>query len=174
MTSKYDEQKRVTLGRISGLHGVSGWLKIYSYSRPKENIFSYNPWQLQNAANGWVSHRVSNWKVQGKGLLAQFEEIDNRDLSQSFIGSEIAVLREDLPNLNEDEYYWCDLIGLEVVNQAEDLLGTIVEIKETGANDVLVVKGQTKYLIPLLSGSVVKKVDREQGRMLVDWDGEYI
>ncbi len=79
MTSEYDEQKRVTLGRISGLYGINGWLKIYSYSRPKENIFSYNLWQLQNAPNVWVSQKVSNWKVQGKGLLAQFEEIDNRD-----------------------------------------------------------------------------------------------
>ena len=174
MTSEYDEQKRVILGRISGLHGVNGWLKIYSYSRPKENIFSYNPWQIKNAANDWVSQKVSNWRMQGKGLIAQFDEINSRDLAQVFVGSEIAVLREELPDLAENEYYWRDLIGLEVVNQSEDSLGTVVEIKETGANDVLVVKGQTKYLIPLLSGSVVKKVDQEQGRLLVDWDGEYI
>jgi 16S rRNA processing protein RimM len=174
VTSEYDEKKRVILGRISGLHGVSGWLKIYSYSRPKENIFSYHSWQIQNPANVWASRRVSNWRVQGKGLLAQVDGIDSRDLAQSFVGSEIAVSREDLPDLAEHEYYWCDLIGLEVINQSEDLLGTVVEIKETGANDVLVVKGQTKYLIPLLNGSVVKKIDQKRGRLLVDWDGEYI
>ncbi len=93
-------------------------------------------------------------------------------MARPLIGLDIAVAREQLPVLADDEYYWCDLMGLEVINQAREVLGTVVEIKETGANDVLVVMGQQRYLIPLLKGSVVKKV--EQGRMLVDWDGEYI
>lgn len=169
-----DEQKRVILGRVSGLYGISGWLKIFSYSRPRENIFSYNPWLIQQSAGAWLTQKVSAWKPHGKGVIAQFDGVNDRDSAQRFVGQDIAVSREQLPALEDDEYYWCDLVGLEVVNQAGDVLGTIVEVQETGANDVLVVSGQERYLIPLLKGSVVKQVDRAQGRMLVDWDGEYI
>ena len=169
-----DEYKRVILGRVSGPYGISGWLKIFSYSRPRENIFSYNPWLIQQPAGAWLAQKVSAWKPHGKGVIAQFDGVNGRDMAQTFVGLDIAVSREQLPALEEDEYYWCDLMGLEVVNQAGDVLGTVVEIRETGANDVLVVLGQERYLIPLLKGSVVLQVDQEQGRMLVDWDGEYI
>jgi 16S rRNA processing protein RimM len=169
-----DEHKRVILGRISGLYGISGWLKIFSYSRPRENIFSYDPWLIKQPTGTWLEQKVSAWKPHSKGLIAQFDGVNDRDGAQAFVGLDIAVSREQLPALAEDEFYWCDLMGLEVVNQAQDVLGTIVEIRETGANDVLVVLGQERYLIPLLKGSVIKQVDQEQGRMLVDWDGEYI
>jgi 16S rRNA processing protein RimM len=169
-----DEDKRIILGRISGLHGVNGWLKIFSYSRPRENIFSYTSWLIKQVNGSWTMQKVSEWKPQSKGLIAHFDGVDDRDAAQAFVGLEISVSREQLPELAEDEYYWCDLIGLEVVNQAEDILGTVVEIQETGANDVLVVKGDERYLIPLLKGSVIKQVDEEQGQMRVDWDGEYI
>ena len=97
MTSEFDEQKRITLGRISGLYGVSGWLKIYSYSRPKENIFSYYSWHLQNAANTWVSQSVSKWKVQGKGLIAKFDGLAEQTKSKEF-KSEL-IMRESLKTL---------------------------------------------------------------------------
>lgn len=174
MKADNDEDKRIILGRISGLYGVNGWLKIISYSRPRENIFSYNPWSIKQVKGSWSTQKVSEWKPQSKGLIVHFDGVDDRDAAQAFVGLEISVSREQLPELAEDEYYWCDLIGLEVVNQAEDILGTVIEIKETGANDVLVVKGNEQYLIPLLRGSVIKQVDREQGQMRVDWDGEYI
>jgi 16S rRNA processing protein RimM len=169
-----DEQEQIILGRISGLHGVAGWLKIYSYSRPRENIFSYNPLLIQLPTGKCLPQGVTSWKVQGKGLIAQFEDVNDRDAALAFVGLNIAVLRDELPPLKENEYYWCDLIGLEVVNQTDHLLGRVIEIKETGANDVLVVKGEVQYLVPLLKGSVIKEVDQEKGRMLVDWDGEYI
>ena len=95
-------------------------------------------------------------------------------MARTHVGLDISIPKDDLPELAEDEYYWCDLIGLEVINQADQVLGKVVEIRGTGANDVLVVQGEEQYLIPLLKGSVVRQVDQEQGRMLVDWDGEYI
>jgi len=167
-------QKQVILGRISGLYGVSGWFKILSYSRPRENIFSYKPWLIQQSSGTFLQQWVSAWRPQGKGLLAQFDGVDDRDKAQAFVGLEIGVAREQLPALAAGEYYWCDLLGLEVVNRARNVLGIVVEIKETGANDVLVVEGQDRYLIPLLKDSVVLQVDQQQGQMLVDWDGEYI
>ncbi len=174
MKAASDGQNRVVLGRITGLYGVHGWLKIFSYSRPRENIFSYNPWLIGQSQDVSLTQQVIEWKVQGKGLIAQLEGINDRNMAQTYVGLDIAVPRDALPALAKDEYYWCDLIGLKVVNQNQDVLGTVIEIMETGANDVVVVVGEEKYLIPLLKGSVIKKVDHEQGQMLVDWDGEYI
>ena len=174
MKAASDGQNRVVLGRITGLYGVHGWLKIFSYSRPRENIFSYNPWLIGQSQDVSLTQQVIEWKVQGKGLIAQLDGINDRNMAQTYVGLDIAVPRDALPALAKDEYYWCDLIGLKVVNQNQDVLGTVIEIMETGANDVVVVEGEEKYLIPLLKGSVIKKVDHEQGQMLVDWDGEYI
>ena len=174
MKAASDGQNRVVLGRITGLHGVRGWLKIFSYSRPRENIFSYNPWLIGQSKDVSLTQQVIAWKAQGKGLIAQLDGINDRNMAQTYVGLDIAVPRDALPALAKDEYYWCDLIGLKVVNQNQDVLGTVIEIMETGANDVVVVEGEEKYLIPLLKGSVIKKVDHEQGQMLVDWDGEYI
>ena len=174
MKADNDEQEHIILGRISGLHGLNGWLKIYSYSRPRENIFSYSPWSIKQAKGLWSTLKVSEWKPQSKGLIARFDGVTDRDSAQSFVGLEIFVSREQLPELADDEYYWCDLIGLEVINQANDILGTVVEVQETGANDVLIVKGEVKHLIPLLKNSVIKQVDKERGQMRVDWDGEFI
>ena len=174
MKAASDGQNRVVLGRITGLHGVRGWLKIFSYSRPRENIFSYNPWLIEQSKDVSLTQQVIAWKVQGKGLIAQLDGISDRNMAQTYVGLDITVPRDALPALAKDEYYWCDLIGLQVVNQNQDVLGTVIEIMETGANDVVLVEGEEKYLIPLLKGSVIKKVDQEQGQMLVDWDGEYI
>ncbi len=174
MKAASDGQNRVVLGRITGLYGVRGWLKIFSYSRPRENIFSYNPWLIEQSQDVSLAQQVIAWKVQGKGLIAQLDGINDRNMAQTYVGLDIAVPREALPALAKDEYYWCDLIGLKVVNQNQDVLGTVIEIMETGANDVVMVEGEEKYLIQLLKGSVIKKVDHEQGQMLVDWDGEYI
>lgn len=168
------EDKLVILGRINGLYGVRGWLKIYSYSRPKENIFAYSPWLLKLAPEDWQECRVKAWKTQGKGLIAQIEGVTDREDASRYLGLELAVARAAMPVLADDEYYWCDLLGLEVLNQDSLVLGRITEIKETGANDVIVVEGEGRYLIPMLKGSVVKTVDLEKGKMLVDWDGEYI
>ncbi len=174
MNPDCDDQGRVILGRVGGLYGVSGWLKIISYSRPRDNIFSYNPWLIKQPAGTWLTKKVTGWKPQGKGLIARFDGVKDRNAAQAFVGLDICVPRERLPALEEGEYYWCDLMGLEVVNQVGDVLGKVIEIRETGANDVLVVMGQARYLIPLLKGSVVKQVDLQQRRMQVDWDGEYI
>jgi len=168
------EQEFVILGRVSGLYGVRGWLKIYAYSRPRENIFAYDNWLLQRASGEWQARKVESWRFHGRGLVALLEGIYDRTTASGHVGQDIAVNRKDLPALEKGEYYWRDLMGLEVVNMDQRVLGRITGIQETGANDVLVVEGGQNYLIPLLKGSVVRQVDREKGRMLVDWDGEYI
>lgn len=174
MKPEGDESDFIKLGRISGHYGIRGWLKIYSYSRPRENIFSYQPLWTENRHGVRRQLFVADWKQQGKTLLAGFEGIEDRDAALKLIGQEIGIPRHALPALPEGEYYWCDLLGLEVVNEQGQLLGSVAEVRETGANDVLVVKGEEKILVPVVKGQVLKDVNLAEGRILVDWSGEFL
>ena len=169
-----DEVKHVVMGRINGVFGVRGWLKIFSYSSPKENIFSYQPLCLEKQNGDWSEIGLVEWKKQGKGLVAHFEGIQDRTDAQAYVGLNVGVARKTLPTLPDDEYYWCDLLGLDVIDQHQKELGRIIEVRETGANDVLVVQGAEKHLIPFLKGDVVKDVDLHHGKILVDWTGDFI
>jgi len=159
------------LGRISSPFGVRGWLKVFSYTRPLTNILDYSPWQLQQ--NGQVrSVNLVAGKKHGKGIIVQLEHCADRDTALEFVGADIVIDREDLPPAEEDEYYWSDLIGLSVFNLEGVNLGQVQQIVETGANDVLVLKGERERLIPFRN-QVVKNVDLAQGIITVDWDASF-
>ncbi len=162
----------VTVGRISGLFGVRGWVKVFSHTEPRDNIVHYDPWYLRIGGN-WREVRVADGHAQGKGVVAHVEGIDDRDAASGLVGCDIAIRREQLPALAPDEYYWSDLIGLKVVTVDGMALGTVDHLIETGANDVLVVKGERERLIPYLRGDVITEVDLENGLLRVDWDPEF-
>lgn len=157
----------LVLGYLSGLHGVQGWFKVYSYTDPRENIFSYSPWRV-----GERTFQVEQGRSQGKGLVVKLAGIDDRDSAAALLGAEIGVPRERLPPLPEGEYYWADLYGLRVIDTTGRELGTVDHLLETGANDVLVVKGAREYLIPLVFGPIVLAVDLQAGTLRVDWEEE--
>lgn len=161
----------VVLGRVSGLFGVRGWVKIHSYTAPRGNILEYREWLL-GEPGGWRSCRVEDGHTQGKGVVAKVEGYDDRDQAASLVGLEIAVARRELPEPAEGEYYWADLIGLRVVNSEGVELGRVDSLLETGANDVLVVQGERQRLIPF-TGQTVLTVDLASGRVTVDWDPDF-
>jgi 16S rRNA processing protein RimM len=166
--------RRVLIGRIVGLYGVQGWLKIESWAEPRMRIFDYQPWLL-SAAPG-VETQVSGAKgrEQGKGMVAQLPGVDDREQAAAWIGSDIYVSRDQLPPPAEGEYYWVDLEGLEVVTTEDVSLGRVSHLFATGANDVVVVRdGTRERLIPFVQGSYVRSVDLSAGRMVVDWDPEF-
>jgi 16S rRNA processing protein RimM len=166
--------RRVLIGRIVGLYGVQGWLKIESWAEPRMRIFDYQPWLL-SAAPG-VETQVSGAKgrEQGKGMVAQLPGVDDREQAAAWIGSDIYVSRDQLPPPAEGEYYWVDLEGLEVVTTEAVSLGRVSHLFATGANDVVVVRdGTRERLIPFVQGSYVRSVDLSAGRMVVDWDPEF-
>jgi len=167
-----DSQREVIVGKISGIYGVSGWIRVHSYTRPVENIFSYSPW-LIGETGSWETRELLQGRSQGKGLIARLDGLDDRDEARSLIGKDVAINREQMPELPEGEYYWCDLLGLDVINQEDMVLGKVTEIQETGANDVLIVKGERRYLIPLVIGHHVLEIDPDNRRIRVDWDPEY-
>ena len=166
--------RRVPIGRIVGLYGVQGWLKIESWAAPRMRIFDYQPWLL-GAAPG-VETEVTGVKgrTQGKGMVAQLPGVDDREQAAALIGTDIYVAREQLPPPAEGEYYWVDLEGLEVVTTEDVKLGRVSHLFATGANDVVVVRdGERERLIPFVQGSYVRSVDLSAGRMVVDWDPEF-
>ena len=169
-----DSKQRVVLGRVAGLFGVKGWVKVYSETVPPANILDYSPWYLQ-LAGGWQSFELQQGQVHGKGIIARLGNCTNRDEAGPLLGAAIAVEREQLPELAENEYYWADLIGLEVLNQEGETLGKVDHLLETGANDVLVVKTEDKqeWLIPYVKGDVVKEIDLEKGWLRVDWNPDF-
>ncbi len=164
--------RMVVLGRVAGVFGVSGWVKVFSHTSPPENILNYDPWYLKSAG-GWRECRLLNGRRQGKGLVAGMEGCTDRDQAAALIGSDIAVPRASLETLGQDEYYWTDLQGLEVINLEGRSLGRVSHLFSTGANDVLVLKGERERLVPFVWEQVVKSVDLDGGRMQVDWDTDF-
>lgn len=166
------EDKRVVLGRVSGLFGVRGWLKIFSDTDPREGIVEYNPWQVC-VRDEWRSVQVEAGQRHGKNVVVKLAGIDDREAATSLMGAEIAVNRSDLPKPAAGEYYWADLEGLSVRTESGVELGTVGHLVATGANDVLVVKGERERLIPFIKEQVVKDIDLEQQVLVVDWDPEF-
>ncbi len=164
--------RRVPIGRVVGVHGVAGLVKIESDALPREAIFAYRPWYLSFGGRERVIDQPSGRK-QGKGLVAELPGCGDPDAARALIGAEIAVPRSALPPLAEGEYYWFDLEGLRVINLEGIELGTVVKLFATGANDVMVVKGDRERLLPFVHGDFVKSVDVAGGGIVVDWDPEF-
>jgi 16S rRNA processing protein RimM len=166
------DDEMIILGRISGLFGVKGWVKIYSHTSPREGILRYKTLYLKQDGS-WQAFELAAGQAQGKGVVAKLAGYDDRDQAASLIGVDIAIKRDQLPPLQAGEYYWTDLEGLRVENLEGVDLGVVSHLFETGANDVLVVKGERERLIPYTQGMAVKEVDLQAGRILVDWDPEF-
>jgi 16S rRNA processing protein RimM len=145
---------------------------VYSYTQPRENIIQYQPWYLKQGGN-WQPRQVAEGKRHGKGVVARLADCTDRDQALSLMDIEIGISREQLPDPAPGEYYWGDLQGLEVVNQNEESFGRVDHLIETGANDVLVVKGERERLIPFVLEQVVTRVDLDAGIIRVDWDKDF-
>lgn len=159
------------MGRVSAPFGVRGWLKVHAFTDTLDGLLDYPVWWL--GRNGvWQEHRVLECSVHGKLLIAQLEGVADRRAAEVLKGIEIAVSRDELPLPEENEFYWSDLIGLNVVNTAGVELGKVDSLLQTGANDVLVVKGERERLIPFVK-QVVLDVDKAAAVIRVDWGADY-
>jgi 16S rRNA processing protein RimM len=171
----------VTLGRIVGLFGVDGWVKVHSYTRPPQAILEYEVW-LVGKQQGWHRMQLREGRQQGRGIVARLAGTSSREQASALVGADIGVPLRELPALAQGEYYWAELEGLRVVNLEGVTLGVVSHLLETGANDVVVVvpedgsppetaAGQNR-LIPYVP-EVVKQVDLESGVLRVDWGLDY-
>jgi 16S rRNA processing protein RimM len=157
------------LGRISGVFGVRGWVKIYSYTDPREAVLSYESWLLAHDGD-WQAAKVAEGQRHGKAVVARIDGFDDRDQAAALIGKDIAVTRDALPDTEDGQYYWQDLEGLTVLRSDGSKLGTVAYLLETGAHDVLVVAGDVERLIPFVMDEVVIDVDLAKGVISVDWE----
>lgn len=174
----------VVMGRIVAPYGVFGWLKVVPDTEAFDGLFDYDTWWL-GKGNDWRELLVETAKVHNDVLVVKLKGIDDRDAAMACKGKQIAVPRSQLPEPEDDAYYWADLIGLRVKNKQAVDFGYIVDVFETGANDVIVVQAeatapegeQTKSkpqerLLPFVA-DVVLEVDLPNKTMLVDWDADF-
>lgn len=166
---KQVDEKYVIVGKIGATYGIQGWLKIHSFTDVKADIIDYEPWYIEEGAN-WKKVKVDGAREHGKGVVAKLAGWNNPEQARLLTGKEIAILRTQLPVLTKGEYYWNDLIGLTVIDQHNNTLGTVIYLLETGSNDVLVVKGVIELGIPFLVGDVIKQVDLVNRVIHVDWE----
>jgi 16S rRNA processing protein RimM len=173
-----DAQDKIVVGKVSGVYGVKGWVKVYSYTEPREGIAEYKPWYLKQSGvnqGQWQEVRLEQSKRHAKTVIAKLEGFDDRNESMMLAGAIIGIDPGLMGSSEGDVYYWRDLIGLRVINQQGVELGLVEKLIETGANDVLVVVAGEKEntrerLIPWTLGKAVAEVDLEKKVILVDWD----
>ena len=165
-------QQKISVGKISGVFGIKGWVKVFSFTECRENILSYSPWLLKKDSETRLV-AVIDGKLQGKAVVAQLDGVNDRDQAASFMGWDIYITPGQLPKAAKDEYYWSDLIGLNVETDLGVQLGVVESLLETGANDVVIVKGERERVIPFLQGQTIIAIDLEAGRMVVDWDPDF-
>ena len=173
MSGSTEAEKWVLVGKIVGLSGVRGEVKLESYTEPRTQIFSYQPWLLKSTL-GDSEISGCRGRAQGKGIVATLPEVEDRDGATRFVGSEVWVRRSALPKPKRGEYYWADLEGLEVVTTSGVALGRISHLFSTGANDVIVARdGTRERMIPFVLKQFVHEVDLDSGRMTVEWDPDF-
>jgi len=158
----------ITVGRISGTHGIKGQLKVYSYSGNLESLSAARSIMLRSPDGATLQEvGVKGVKPHSHGFILSLRGYDTIDLALPLVGSDLCLRRSQLPEPDDDEYYWCDLIGLRVVTVDGVELGTLADIFETGSNDVYVVrKDKQEYLIPAIA-SVIKSVGVADGTMVI-------
>ena len=174
------EQQRIeVVGKLGSTYGIRGWLRIYSSTEQAESIFDYHPWFLKIKGE-WQPTELENWRHHNHEIIVKLKGVDDREAAQILANVEIGVDLSVFPELEEGDYYWHDLIGCSVVNLEGYTMGTVTEMMETGSNDVLVVKANTKdafgkqeRLIPFLYEQVVKRVDLTTKTIEVDWDAGF-
>ncbi|HJN53103.1 MAG: ribosome maturation factor RimM [Pseudomonadales bacterium] len=168
----------VILGRVLSVYGVKGWLRIYSYTDPIETILSYRPWLLR-MQNSWQEMPVAQGRKLTKAIIARLDGCESRDQATNYCGAEIAISSSQLTELKQGEYYWRQLEGLVVVDTQGNRLGKVDHLIETGANDVLVVQGDScsidnrERLIPFTKGRAIRDVDLAEAVIRVDWDSDF-
>jgi len=173
----------IEVGRIADAWGVKGWFKVLPHSASPEALFSSKRWYLlptergAKTFTGTVLLRVREAKEHSGTIVASAHEVDDRSAAEALKGARIFIPRSSFPTASTDEYYWVDLIGLQVLNREGVALGQVKELLSTGPQTVLVIEyaedSKTKErMIPFVS-AYVDGVDLPGKRITVDWQIDY-
>ncbi|MDI9818762.1 MULTISPECIES: ribosome maturation factor RimM [unclassified Legionella] len=162
----------IVVGRFGRPHGIKGFITIHSFTEPRDNILKYSDWHVC-IAKQWQPLNLLHVEINEKAILAQVKGYHGREEVAALTNVEIAISRKQLPSLKPGEYYWHELIGMQVIDQQDTPLGTVVDIMPTGSNDVLVIKGDKRHLIPYLPDQFITDINPVQGVIRVNWDTDF-
>jgi 16S rRNA processing protein RimM len=159
----------IILGRIMGVFGVRGQLKVQSYTDPVESLLDYEYWRLQFPGGKVEPYRLLEGRRGGKGLVVYLEGIGDCDVARLLVGADVLVARSELPEPEKGEFYQADLIGLKVMNEEGKELGRVAHFLEMPAHAVMVVRGETEHWLPV-TPQHLRRVDLKAGEVWVNWD----
>ncbi|QMT31374.1 ribosome maturation factor RimM [Alysiella filiformis] len=162
----------VAMGYIKGAFGVKGWLKVQPSTEYTDSLLDYPQWRLSKGKDVQMVE-IEAGKAAGDELQVKFSHVNDRDVAALLRGYTIEIPRESFAETEEDEYYWADLVGMNVINREQIALGEVVKLMETGAHDVLVVRGEHgEKLIPFVS-QYIDEVQKAQKIIIADWGLDY-
>ncbi len=162
-----------TIGRVTGVHGLDGKLKVWSFAESAETFCSGKTVLLQTEDSPGRAYRIVRAGAHKKGILLSLEGVDTRQAAEDLVGSDIIIDRDQLPEPEKDTWYWQDLMGLEVIDRQRGCIGTITNIFPTGANDVLVVTDDNGETLVPMHRNFVKSVDLEKNTLKTDLPEDY-
>ncbi|MDP3705585.1 MAG: ribosome maturation factor RimM [Legionellaceae bacterium] len=162
----------IVIGRFGRPQGLKGFIRVISFTEPQQNIVSYTPWYIK-LDGAWQPVKLLEIEKHSKFILVQVDGYQQREQVSLLTNIDIVVQRAKLPSLPPGDYYWHELTGMKVVNKEGLLLGDVTDIVATGSNDVLVVVGEKRHLIPYLLGEYVINIDDNQRLITVDWDADF-
>ena len=167
----------VVMGRIVAPFGVQGWLKIHPFGDDPQSWRTMSHWWIcadpDAPDSQWSQRALGNCRVHGKGLIATLEGVPDRNAAEAVEGWYVAAPRDALPKTGVDEYYWGDLVGLTVFDEAGDTLGTVSGLLSTGAHDVLQVQdGDEERLIPFVAAYILE-VDLAARSIRTAWQKDW-
>ena len=165
-------EEKIVMGKILGPHGIKGWIKIHPFTEKKDGLIDHKILMVSKDEKLWQSFEVEAMDVGEKFILAKFIGVDDRNAAEKLNKFFISLNKSSLPKLDEDNYYWHELIGLDVKNNEGIHFGKVDSLIETGANDVLVVMGDKELLIPYIK-QVILEVNLETNMIRVDWQDDY-
>lgn len=162
----------IIIARFGKPHGIKGLITVNSFTDPRDNILQYTHWHGYIHGN-WKPLTLTSLDIKGNAIIGHVEGCLTRDDAAVLTNTDIGIKRNQLPALQPGEFYWHQLLGLQVITPQGDVLGEVVDIMPTGSNDVLVIKGHKRHLIPYLIGQVILNVDEKQRLITVDWDADF-
>lgn len=170
----------IILGKIGSASGVQGWLRMFSYTEKKENIFTYYPLFIKKKEFNFYEIKLEDWKKYKNYFLIKINSVKDREIAKLFVNYEIIVDASNLSVLADGDYYWKDLIDCKVVTKENYNLGKVINLIETGSHDVLVVQSNIKDIfginerfIPFINKKIIKKVNITTRIIIVNWNPNF-
>jgi 16S rRNA processing protein RimM len=158
----------IQLGFVGAPFGVRGWVKLRSHTDPPERLLEHRSLRI-GRGSVWQNYRIEDSGRSGGALTVKLMGVEDRDQAQALRGAEVCVLRSELPQRDDRDFYRADLIGCEVVNLAGLYMGLVQHFIETPAQVLMVVRGTQEFWIPAVP-QYLRRVDLQARRVVVDWD----